>query len=269
MKNRKLLGLLTLLILNFLVFIPQVQAQSFSIGIEEDRLYVFKIKSFDEDYFEPYNISRILGPNASVGAMWAFKVSSIQFSDLLLSHKDGQPCEGWGIFGLIWHEWVLNETIFDDEDKATILASQIYADPKDCGSNMTAINLLTSDFHLLYYLPTPVEDYLAGLAISALAPNITHFSRTLKFTGLANHSSGSHIISRTQTWDASTGVLRNVKLTNEGTNEILYEIGLVSHLENTISFGMKITIFLLIGTISIIILITRKTYPSTTIKSNM
>jgi len=259
MNMRKLTGILIFLIINGVAFTTRVQAQTFSVGVEVDKHYIFQIKSFNEDYFNPYNITQILGPNASVGAMWAFKATSIQFTSLLLSHKDGQSCEGWGIFGLIWHEWVLNKSIFDDDNKATILASQIYADPKDCGSNMTAINLLTSEFHLYYYLPTPVDDYLSGLDISGLEPNITRYSSTLKFSGVANHSSGSHYISRLQTWDVTTGVLKSIKIINEDTDEILLEIGLLSYLEESISFGLNFSIILIISTVSIIIVIKRKT----------
>ncbi len=143
--------------------------------VEEDKLYIYEIVSFDEDAmldmfaYHYGNIEEFLGKDAEVGAMTARMITDVSSADDLGPSND---IDGWELDGWYWKTntegWQTDESKFEDPDSDEIIefsAWPLYKDAKDYG---TLIEFLWLDYFTIYTfmftgVPTNVEDWLGDL----------------------------------------------------------------------------------------------------------
>jgi hypothetical protein len=146
--------------------------------VEEDELYVYEIKSFDEDLAEDVfvndDIEDILGEDAEVDAMMAQMITDVDeiddFNDDATEDDPGWEFEGWRwIAG-----WTDDEEDFEDPDASDITeytGIRIPEDPEEYGPLSGFAEVFLLIIITWIGVPSPADDWLDDVDWFSLDPD--------------------------------------------------------------------------------------------------
>jgi hypothetical protein len=138
--------------------------------VEEDELYIYEIKSFDEDLAEDVfvndDIEDILGEDAEVDAMTAQMITDVdEIDDFNNDATEDDP--GWAIEGWIWiADWTNDEEDFEDAEVPDISEYsnfRIPEDPEEYGAMIPGWELLLVLLLTYTGAPSPADDWLEDI----------------------------------------------------------------------------------------------------------
>ena len=161
-----LVGFLFLILISFST---TVQGAS-TWEVEEDKLYIYEIASFDEDLAEDVfvndDIEDILGEDAEVDAMKAQMTTDVDdIDDFNGDATEDDP--GWELEGWVWvAPWTDDEDDFEDPEVPDIAEYsnwKIPEDPEEYGPMVPGLELFFIGFFIYTGVPSPADDWLEDI----------------------------------------------------------------------------------------------------------
>ncbi|TXT57068.1 MAG: exported protein of unknown function [Promethearchaeota archaeon] len=208
-------------------------ASDYSYGVSEDELFIYEIKSYDEDLAEDAfvnpDIEDALGQGAEVGAMTATMITDIDdIDDYNNDATEDDP--GWQIEGWYWNtEWTEDEEDFDDPDSSDIweFTIKVPEDPEDYGAMLPGWEIFLVWSFIYTGVPDPADEYLDDIEWA----DIDVEDSTLVIEGDA---STNPTINEDVTFEyefKSNGQFHSRRILSED-DEVIYEVSLQSFLSS-------------------------------------
>ncbi|TXT58864.1 MAG: hypothetical protein BAJALOKI2v1_290020 [Promethearchaeota archaeon] len=226
---KKALSYGALFLIVFFSFASYVVAD-YDYNVPEDELFIYEIKSYDEDVAEDVfvdpDIEVVLGEDAEIGAMFAVEIKDVDDIDNFAGKSgavDGYQFEGW-----FWNYfdpsvgWTDDEDDFEDPDESDIQEFTTITLPVDPEELSVGFDLLYIWLVFQYTgVPAPVDEYLDDIDWT----DIDVSERTLSYEGTGTIY-GTLTEDTEFLWEfGSDGVYQGVKSFNED-GELIYEIAL-------------------------------------------
>ena len=226
--------LIGFLLLTLIAYSTSVQGAS-TWEVEEDKLYIYEIKSFDEDLaddvFDTDNIEDVLGEDADIDAMRAQMITDAdEIEDFNGDATEDDP--GWEFDGWVWvGDWMNDEDDFEDPEVPDIMEYsdvRIPEDPEEYGLLSGFLELFVFFYIISIGVPSPAEDWLDDGDWSSLDPD--DGALTLEI----DSSSDPDVYEdyeQVYTWDED-GVYQGVEAIVDG--DTIYEVSLKGGLLDTL-----------------------------------
>lgn len=253
MKSKKFLTLF--IFVSFICSSAFVQGSTdYAWEVEEDKLFIYEIRSFDEDLADDVyvnsDIEDLLGAGAEVGYMKANMITDVdEIADYNNDGTEDDP--GWEIDGWFWsEEWTDQEDDFEDPEDSEIFKFsgwKISQDP-EVYSMLPGWEVLF--FVLIRYtgVPSPADQWLDDIEWADIEVEGSTLSIEQNAATTSNLDEDIILYYEFQ----SNGLFKGYRVeTTDG--DIVYEVSLQSFLSNIPGYGIPLlTGIMLISIIGVI-----------------
>lgn len=260
MKSKTFLVIMFLLCL--VSFTTVVQgANDYTWEVPEDNLFIYEIKSFDEDLAEDIfvnpDIEDVLGEDAEIGAMKANMITDIDdIDDFNNDATEDDP--GWEFEGWFWSaEWTDNEEDFDDPDTSDITEFsgwRLAQDPEEYGTLALFAELIFFLIVINVGVPSPADEWLNDIDFATL--EVEGSSLVLEYDSTVDASIDEDY---DQYWEFKSNGQYNGYRAETTDGDIIYEVNLQGFLSSIPGYEFPLLLgFMAISLIGVLYLSFKK-----------